>query len=181
MSDRFVKEVGGLTPLWCLQPPSFHWPTTILVKNSQKYIADPSSVWFYHKLSTVWVWPVTCVPEICWKLWLETVQYAVLKVWMDGHGRRPGTYFQHVLASSHFWGHFGGILESVQALLIWHFKHWQYVIDVESFLMHYQHNNYSFNLKNYLDMEWCFNTYEQICRFAWFERSHPWHGWGVSP
>ena len=22
----------------------------------------------------------------------------VLKVWMDGHGRRPGTYFQYVLA-----------------------------------------------------------------------------------
>ena len=41
----------------------------------------------------------------------------MLKVWMDGHGRRPGTYFQYVLASSHFLGHFGGILESVHALL----------------------------------------------------------------
>ena len=48
----------------------------------------------------------------------------VLKVWMDGHGLRPGTYFQYVLASSHFLGHFGGILESVHALLFSHFKHW---------------------------------------------------------
>ena len=48
----------------------------------------------------------------------------VLKVWMDGHGRRPATYFQYVLASSHFLGHFRGILESVHALLFSHFKHW---------------------------------------------------------
>ena len=42
---------------------------------------------------------------------------SVLKVWMDGHGRRPGTYFKYVLASSHFLGNFWEILESVQALL----------------------------------------------------------------
>ena len=47
----------------------------------------------------------------------------MLKVWMDGHGRRPGTYFQYVPASSHFLGHYGGILESVHALLFSHFKH----------------------------------------------------------
>ena len=51
----------------------------------------------------------------------------MLKVWMDGHGRRPGTYFQYVLASSHFLDHFGGILESVHALLFSHFKHCLYV------------------------------------------------------
>ena len=49
---------------------------------------------------------------------------SVLKVWMDGHGRHPGTYFQYVLVSSHFLGHFGGILENVHALLFSHFKHW---------------------------------------------------------
>ena len=42
---------------------------------------------------------------------------------MDGHGRRPGTYFQYVLASSHFLDNFGGLLESVHALLFSHFKH----------------------------------------------------------
>ena len=47
----------------------------------------------------------------------------VLEVWMDGHGRCPGTYFQYVLASSHFLGDFGGILESVHALLFSHFKY----------------------------------------------------------
>ena len=45
------------------------------------------------------------------------------KVWMDGHGWRPGTYFQYVLASSHFLGHFGEILESVHALLFSHFNY----------------------------------------------------------
>ena len=38
----------------------------------------------------------------------------VLKVWMDGHGWRPGTYFQYVLSPSYFLGKFGGILESVK-------------------------------------------------------------------
>ena len=27
---------------------------------------------------------------------------SVLKVWMDGHGRRPGTYFQYVLAEIYY-------------------------------------------------------------------------------
>ena len=54
----------------------------------------------------------------------------LLTVWMDGHERRPGTYFQYVLASSHFLGNFGGILESVHALLFSHFKHCD---DVQTF------------------------------------------------
>ena len=49
---------------------------------------------------------------------------AVLKVWMDGHGWRPGTYLKYVLASSHFLGNFGGILENIHALLFSHFEHW---------------------------------------------------------
>ena len=28
---------------------------------------------------------------------VQNVSDAVLKVWMDGHGRRPGTYFEYVL------------------------------------------------------------------------------------
>ena len=53
---------------------------------------------------------------------MVTGQNTVLKVWMNGHGQSPGTYFQYVLASSHFLGHFRGIFESVHALHFSHFK-----------------------------------------------------------
>ena len=44
----------GLTPLWCLSTPKFSLtPPTILVKNSQNYIAD--LLWFYHKSSTEYI------------------------------------------------------------------------------------------------------------------------------
>ena len=38
------QGLGGLTPLWCLSTPKFSLTPTILVKNSQKYIADPPLV-----------------------------------------------------------------------------------------------------------------------------------------
>ena len=60
----------------------------------------------------------------------------VLKVWMDGHGWRPGTHFQYVLSSSHFLDHFEGILESVHALLFSHFKHWISIFIIAMITLH---------------------------------------------
>ena len=44
------RGVGGLIPLWCLSTPKFSLIPKKIVKNSQKYIADP--LWFYHISST---------------------------------------------------------------------------------------------------------------------------------
>ena len=58
---------------------------------------------------------------------------------MDGHGWRPGPYFRYVLAfSSHFLGHFRGILESVHALLFSHFKHWFNIISTGCILYYFK-------------------------------------------
>ena len=47
----------GVTPSGASQPYKFSLtPNTGLVKNSQKYIADPPPPWFYHKLSTGHQW-----------------------------------------------------------------------------------------------------------------------------
>ena len=50
LHNRQCQICRGFNPLWCLSTPKFSLIPTILVKNSQKYIADP--FWFYHKSST---------------------------------------------------------------------------------------------------------------------------------
>ena len=42
---RFVGGLRGFNPLpWCLSTPKFSLTPTVLVKNSQKYIGDPSAL-----------------------------------------------------------------------------------------------------------------------------------------
>ena len=43
-SITFFWEGGGGNPLWCLSTPQVFIDPTILVKNSQKYIAGPPLV-----------------------------------------------------------------------------------------------------------------------------------------
>ena len=59
-------------------------------------------------------------------LMMGDTRFAELKVWMDGHGRRPGTYFPICVGCQRpatFQTHFGERLESVHALHFSHFKH----------------------------------------------------------
>ena len=50
-SAQFVE--GGLTPLWYLSTAQVFIDSQKIVKNSQKYIAEPvTPLWFYHKSST---------------------------------------------------------------------------------------------------------------------------------
>ena len=113
---------------------------SVIYNSNMQLVTGPMPMKTWNKLGRKWIlvqnmklnlnsWSSLISFSFCWMMSLHSegvlkhYRWPVLKVWMDGHGRRPGTYFQYVLASSHFLGHFGEILESVHALLFSHFKH----------------------------------------------------------